>query len=137
MLVDATCAPADVAYPTDLNLLNEAREKPEAIIDTLYQPLAGNVEKPRTYRNQARKAFLSVSKQRQPKEKTIRKALKKQLSYVGRGLRIIGELTKHTPLTVLKKTTYRHLLVIHELYRQQQEMMKQGVHRVEHRIVSI
>ena len=27
LLVDATCAPADVAYPTDLNLLNEAREK--------------------------------------------------------------------------------------------------------------
>src|SRR5690606_1078825 len=25
LLVDATCAPADVAYPTDLNLLNEAR----------------------------------------------------------------------------------------------------------------
>ncbi|QCT00993.1 transposase [Paenibacillus algicola] len=32
ILVDATCAPADVAYPTDLNLLNEAREKLEAII---------------------------------------------------------------------------------------------------------
>lgn len=27
MLLDATCAPADVAYPTDLNLSNEAREK--------------------------------------------------------------------------------------------------------------
>ncbi|WP_408635065.1 hypothetical protein [Paenibacillus phocaensis] len=27
LLVDATCAPADVAYPTDLNLLNEARDK--------------------------------------------------------------------------------------------------------------
>jgi hypothetical protein len=26
LLLDATCAPADVAHPTDLNLLNEARE---------------------------------------------------------------------------------------------------------------
>ncbi|BFH12629.1 hypothetical protein J6TS7_35670 [Paenibacillus dendritiformis] len=30
MLVEATFAPADVAYPTDLNLLNEAREKLES-----------------------------------------------------------------------------------------------------------
>lgn len=49
MLVDATCAPADVAYPTDLNLLNEAREKLEAMIDTLHKPAIGKVEKPRTY----------------------------------------------------------------------------------------
>lgn len=38
LLLDATCAPADVAYPTDLNLLNEAREKLEEIIDTLHAP---------------------------------------------------------------------------------------------------
>jgi len=33
--VYANCTPADVAYPTDLNLLNKAREKAEKIIDTL------------------------------------------------------------------------------------------------------
>src|SRR5699024_209808 len=27
LLLDATCTPADIAYPTDLGLLNEAREK--------------------------------------------------------------------------------------------------------------
>jgi hypothetical protein len=27
LLLDATCAPADISYPTDLSLLNEAREK--------------------------------------------------------------------------------------------------------------
>ena len=36
LLLDATCAPADVAYPTNLNLLNEAREKLENILDTLH-----------------------------------------------------------------------------------------------------
>lgn len=30
--MDATCVPADIRYPTDLSLLNEAREKTEAII---------------------------------------------------------------------------------------------------------
>lgn len=39
--IDATCAPADIRYPTDLSLLNEAREKTEKIIDTLYLPLKG------------------------------------------------------------------------------------------------
>ncbi len=36
LLLDATCAPADIRYPTDLSLLNEAREKTEEMIDTLY-----------------------------------------------------------------------------------------------------
>ncbi len=33
--VDATCAPADISYPTDLGLLNDAREKSEILIDKL------------------------------------------------------------------------------------------------------
>lgn len=35
LILDATCAPADIRYPTDISLLNEAREKTEQIIDTL------------------------------------------------------------------------------------------------------
>lgn len=137
LMLDATCAPADIKYPTDLGLLNHAREILEGIIDTLHQPLVGVAQKPRTYRKEARKAFLNVSKQRQPKGKTIRKAVKKQLAYVDRDLRIIENLCKQTPLTTLSKAAYRRLLVISELHRQQQEMIQQGVHRVEHRIVSI
>lgn len=47
------------------------------------------------------------------------------------------ESSRASPLVVLKKSLYRHLHVIHELYRQQREMMEKGVHRVEHRIVRI
>ncbi|MBP1154401.1 hypothetical protein ACVLD2_001695 [Paenibacillus sp. PvR052] len=77
VLVDATCAPADVAYPTDLNLLNEAREKLEAVIDALHEPVIGQTAKPRTYREKARKQFLAVSKQRRPGPKVIRKAIRR------------------------------------------------------------
>jgi IS5 family transposase len=35
LVIDATCTPADVRYPTDLSLLNECREHSEKIIDTL------------------------------------------------------------------------------------------------------
>lgn len=32
LILDATCAPANIRYPQDVSLLNEAREKLEAII---------------------------------------------------------------------------------------------------------
>ena len=35
ILMDATCAPAGIKYPTDLNLVNDARELTENIIDLL------------------------------------------------------------------------------------------------------
>ena len=137
VLVDATCAPADVAYPTDLNLLNEAREKLEAIIDTLHEPVIGQTAKVRTYREKARKQFLAVSKQRRPGPKVIRKAIRRQLGYVGRNLSIIAEQAKTQPLTLLSRKAYRDLLVIHELYRQQLHMYNERSHQIEDRIVSI
>lgn len=41
LLIDATCVPADIRYPTDLSLLNEAREKTEEVIDKLHKKLKG------------------------------------------------------------------------------------------------
>ena len=35
LTIDASCTPADITYPTDLKLLNEARETTEKIIDDL------------------------------------------------------------------------------------------------------
>ena len=62
LIIDATCAPADISYPTDLGLLNRARVHTEKIIDILYQSLKGQIKKkPRTYRNLARKDYLAVA----------------------------------------------------------------------------
>ncbi len=49
LLVDATCVPADIRFPTDLGLLNEAREKLEEIIDVLHASLKEG-KKPRMRR---------------------------------------------------------------------------------------
>lgn len=38
LILDASCAPADISYPNDLGLLNQARKQTEKIIDTLYEP---------------------------------------------------------------------------------------------------
>ena len=75
MLLDATCAPFDMRYPTDISLLGEAREKTEKIIDTLYAPFKGTIKKPRTYRQKARKRYLAVSKKRKVKAKQMHKAI--------------------------------------------------------------
>ena len=136
-MVDASCAPADIRYPTDISLLNEAREKTEAIIDILHDPLKGKEPKARTYRQTARKEYLKVAKKRKVGQKQLRKALRKQLSYLRRNLQHIENLSGKTSLEVLSKKRYRDLLVISELYRQQRMMYEQETHRSEGRIVSI
>ncbi len=137
LIVDATCTPADVAYPTDLNLLNDAREKTETIIDTLHAPLVGKEKKPRTYRVKARKDYLKVAKKKRAGRKMIRKAVRKQLGYLTRNLAQIKALTANGQLSLLSKWQYKNLLVIHELYRQQLEMYTKNSHTVNDRIVSI
>ena len=54
LILDATVVEQAIRYPTDLGLLNEAREISEQIIDLLY-PLTNWNQKPRTYRQTARK----------------------------------------------------------------------------------
>ena len=36
LILDATCAPQNIRFPTDASLLNEARQKAEEIIDILH-----------------------------------------------------------------------------------------------------
>ncbi|GMA60037.1 IS5 family transposase [Alicyclobacillus fastidiosus] len=137
LILDATCAPADIAYPTDLTLLNTAREKLEDIIDTLHASHVGYMKKPRDRRRQARRDYLRTAKNRKPSRSEIRKAIGRQLRYVARDLRFIEQLAEHTPLTTLSRKQYRDLLVIGELHRQQREMYRTRSHRVDDRIVSI
>jgi len=77
LILDATCTPADLRYPTDLGLLNEAREKLDEMIDTLHEANGKTTRRPRTYREKAKKAYLSVSKQRSPRKNQLRQAIKK------------------------------------------------------------
>ena len=55
LILDATCAPQNIAFPQDINLLNEARENLEAMIDQICYEY--NFYKPRMYREKAREAY--------------------------------------------------------------------------------
>ncbi len=137
LLIDATCTPADIRYPTDISLINEAREKSEAIIDTLFESLKGTRRKPRTYRKKARKQYLGYVKNRKLTARQRRKVWGQQLRYLRRNLAAIDRLIEDVPLTILRRRQYRDLLVIQELYRQQNWMYENRCQRISGRIVSI
>lgn len=138
LLVDATACPQDIQYPTDLNLLNDAREKSEELIDVLYAHLGSTeIPKPRTYRQIARKDYLKVAQKKHKTKKEIRNAVRKQLGYLGRNIKSLHRLLVHYEKIPLKKKQYKYLLVIQTLYDQQKYMYDSKTHTVEHRIVSI
>ncbi|WNZ28066.1 IS5 family transposase (plasmid) [Leptolyngbya sp. NK1-12] len=139
LIVDASCTPADIRYPTDLSLLNEAREHTERILDLLYAQVREQVtQKPRTYRLKARQQYLPIAKQRRVKPKLRRKAVGQQLRYLRRNLAHIDALiAAGASLAQLDNQLYRKLLVISELFRQQQWMYQERQRRIDERIVSI
>jgi len=137
LIIDATCTPADITFPTDLKLLNKSREKSEEIIDILHEPFKGKQKKPRTYRKRARREYLSAAKSKKLSKSKRRKAIRKQLGYLRRNLKSIDKLSKRTSFLRLSRRQYKNLLVIHEIYRQQQWMYDHHEHRIDDRIVSI
>ena len=69
-------------------------------------------KKPRTYRRIARKDSLELAKQRRPKRKKLRKAIRKQLAYLRRNLAHIDNLVAAgASLSELNQQSYRSLLV--------------------------
>lgn len=139
MIIDATCCPSDIAYPTDLNLLNQARILTEKIIDKLYKPLRIKLKnKPKTYRKKARKNYLKIAKQRKPRKKARRIAIKQQLQYIKRNLSHIEKLLiEGASFLCLNRLEYKNLLIVAEVYRQQFSMYEHKTNRIEDRIVSI
>jgi IS5 family transposase len=140
LIMDATCAPADIRYPTDVSLLNEAREKTDEIIDVLHAPLVGKSRRPRTYRKKAAREFKAFILRKKPRRNVIRKAIRKQLGFLRRNLNHIEKLLQNSDaasLTGLSKRQYKLLLVCHEVCRQQQQMYDTKSQRVDDRIVSL
>lgn len=136
LISDATACPQDIAYPTDLDLLNDAREKSEEFIDMLYEP-GRHQKKPRTYREIARKQYLRTAQKKTKSTKEIRKAVRKQLGYLGRNIKSLHKLLDAYKKIPLPPKEYKYFLVIQTLYEQQLKMYKEETHSIEHRIVSI
>jgi len=136
VLFDATACPQDIAYPTDLGLLSEAREKSQELIYEIYEK-ALHLKKPRTYRKEARKQFLKIAQKKNKSRQEIRKGIGKQLRYLARNLRSIDKLLDKSGLFPLDPHQQKYLMVINTLYQQQKKMFDAKEHSVDDSIVSI
>ena len=133
LTLDATCAPANIRYPQDISLLNEAREKLENMIYCFCK--CYGLKLPRRYRKRARKEYLAFAKSRKHTAKKIRSALRRQLGYVKRDLGYLEQFMSDG-YAMTGKDIGLYLTII-RLYEQQQYMYDNRIHSVEHRIVSI
>src|SRR5699024_6411167 len=132
LVIDASVAEQAIRYPTDVSLLNEARESAESLIDALWTQMQqhelARARKPRTYRQQARAQYLSYSKKRRPGARRRRAARRQQLQYLRRNLGHIDALldrwSAHRPACgfPLSPRQQRRLWVIRELWRQQDQL---------------
>ena len=138
LLVDATVAEQAVKYPTDISLLNEAREISEHLIDELYA-LSDYRKKPRTYRQKARRQYLVLAKNKRPSAKVRRRGIREQLQYLRRNLKHISVLLDDvgsSPFPLSRKRQRQYWIIQH-VYAQQEGMHREKRNRCENRIISI
>ncbi len=141
LLMDATVAPQNITYPTDLKLLNAAREKSEKLIDNLYKNITIDIDKPRTYRQIARKDFLNTARKKAKSYKEIYKANGTQIRYLKRNLTSIHALIElyktHQIENPLKARELEYLEVMQLIFEQQNTMHTQKINTIENRIVNL
>lgn len=141
LILDATVAPADIKYPTDIDLLNKSREHLETAVGILWEK--GNV--PHTSHKlpysakKARKSYLNLAKCKKWTQAKCRKAIGEQLNYIELATR---QLEKYTALVPDANALYPRwlqdrLAVIPTVYQQQKEMYDNHTHACKNRIVSL
>ena len=133
LILDATCVPSDIRFPTDISLLNQGREWLEGIIDEQHSKDMTNGQKPRTYRQVARKEYMRFARNRKPSRKVIRKAKRKQLGYISRDLKAIEACGTEG----LSQASLERLEVAKKVYEQQKQMYDTNTQKVDDRIVSL
>lgn len=137
LVLDATAAPADIRYPTDLSLLNECRENVEKLIDSIWGETKKTGHKTSYSRKKARKKYLKVAKQRKAKKKVIRQAVAEQLDCVERGLADIEKHLAKMPESSLTARQKSRLDVIRRVAEQQRRHLENPKESIPDRIVSL
>ncbi len=136
MLVDATVYPEAIRYPTDVGLLNRAREWLVDKIDEIGKKVG---ERRRTYKRKARKEYLNFSKKRRKTRKAVKDIKKALLQYVRRNLKQIDDLitiARHKGEEIGGEVKKR-LEIVRRVYEQQREMYREKRKRIDNRIVSL
>ena len=137
LILDATIAPADIRYPSDLSILNESRENLEQIIEETWEYGDKQGHKTSYSRKKARKEYLTLAKQKKPRRAKTRKTIRRQLDYIKSNIEKIGRLLLNSGIEVLPEKRLDRLMTICEVYRQQYLMYITKTHSCEDRIVNL
>ena len=137
MILDATVAPADIRYPTDLSLLNECREGTEKIIDNVWDKTDRKGHKTAYNRKKARKGYLKIAKQRKPRRKQVRQAVREQLECVEKNVGALEDILAKIGFEAFGLPNWARLLTISEIAQQQRFHYDNPGEPIPNRIVSV
>jgi hypothetical protein len=135
-ILDATCAPADIRYPTDLSLLNECREGTEKIIDDVWDETERKGHKTAYSRKKARKGYLKIAKQRKPRKSQVRPAVREQWECVEKNEETLEEMRSKISMESYLKH-WERLRKISEIAKQQRKHFENPGEPIPDRIVSV
>jgi len=90
LIIDTTCVPLDIRYPTDIKLLERCRR--EVLILIKKAKAFGVGASYRTYSRMAKKAYTVFAKLSKPKLKTRKKVHKQRLQFVRRNFKQLADL---------------------------------------------
>lgn len=139
LIMDATVAPADIKYPTDIDLLNKSREHLETAVDILWKEVPHKGHKLPYSPKKARKSYLSLAKSKKWTEAKCRTAIGDQLRCIQQATKRLEELEVLVPDYEKRFPAWLHrrLEVIPLVYAQQKGMYDNHTHTCEDRIVSL
>jgi len=136
LIMDATVAPSDIKYPTDIDLLNQCREHYETAINILWAKTPHTGHKLPYSAKSARKSYLNVAKSKKWTAKKVRKAIGEQLNYIEKAQKRFAQLLLISDAK-LPHWLLKRLQVIPQVYAQQKEMYDNHTHTCKDRIVSL
>lgn len=141
LIIDATVAPADIAYPTDCALVHKAIEKAGAIIDLT--ALMEDVKRPYDSRKKMHSVYLEMAKAKRMKSWKRRERMWLLVNFLGKQLDYIGICLERPGMAFASATDVGYASacelykVLRTLHTQQDEMLREKKHTVKDRIVSI
>ena len=139
LIMDAMVAPANIKYPTDIDLLNKSREHLEKAISIYWEFVPHKGHMLPYNKKKARKSFLKLSKSKKWSRNKVRKAISEQLHYIELAAQRLDELRLQfdKPDDYLPTWLLKRLEVIPKVYEQQNEMFENGKQSCKDRIVSL
>lgn len=138
MKIDATCTDAEVRYPTDVYLIEDASRE----IERLSQKLCARngMKQQKSNRGNVRSAFVLFLKKKHKGTKLVNSTKERMLHFLSLNIKHFTDLIGRVSTDVFKcfnRTDIRNFKTLKIVFEQQKMMFKEKVHSCLNRIVSI